>query len=314
MPKADTPVFNRVALIGLGLIASSMAHAMRWKGLAGEITGHARSAETRATAMEIGLVDQVFETAAEAVKGADLVVLCVPVGVMGAIAAEIAPHLQAGAILTDVGSVKQAVISEVAPYLPENVQFIPSHPLAGTEHSGPRSGFATLFVNRWWILCPVEGTDAAATAKLRALYEGMGANVDEMDAAHHDLVLAVTSHTPHLIAYTMVGVADHVRRVSESEIIKYSASGFRDFTRIAASDPIMWRDVFLTNKDATLDVLGRFAEELFVLQRAIRVGDGAFLQEYFTRTRAIRRSIIEAGQDTAAPNFGRGTGDADPDA
>ena len=304
------PVFNRVALIGLGLIASSMSHAMRWKGLAGEIVGHARSAETRATALEIGIVDRVCETAAEAVIGADLVVLCVPVGAMGAIAAEIAPHLAAGAIVTDVGSVKQAVIAEVAPHLPENVHFIPGHPLAGTEHSGPRSGFATLYVNRWWLLCPVEGTDPAATIKLRALLEGMGANVDEMDAAHHDLVLAVTSHTPHLIAYTMVGVADHMRRVSQSEVIKYSASGFRDFTRIAASDPVMWRDVFLTNKDATLEILGRFTEELFVLQRAIRMGDGDYLQEYFTRTRAIRRSIIEAGQDTAAPNFGRGGGDA----
>ncbi|WP_376874335.1 prephenate/arogenate dehydrogenase family protein [Albirhodobacter sp. R86504] len=311
MAKAEAPVFNRVALIGLGLIASSMAHAMRWKGLAGEITGHARSAETRATATEIGLVDRVFETAAEAVKGADLVVLCVPVGAMGAIAAEIAPHLAAGAIITDVGSVKQAVIAEVAPHLPDTVLFIPGHPLAGTEHSGPRSGFATLFVNRWWILCPVEGTPPEATAKLRALCEGMGANVDEMDAPHHDVVLAVTSHTPHLIAYTMVGVADHVRRVSQSEIIKYSASGFRDFTRIAASDPVMWRDVFLTNKEATLDILGRFTEELFVLQRAIRMGDGAYLQEYFTRTRAIRRSIIEAGQDTAAPNFGRGVSEPD---
>lgn len=306
MATVSEPVFNRVALIGLGLIASSMAHAMRWKGLAGEIVGHARSAETRATALEIGLVDAVFETAAEAVKGADLVVLCVPVGAMGAIAAEIAPHLDAGAIVTDVGSVKQAVIAEVGPHLPENVHFVPGHPLAGTEHSGPRSGFATLYVNRWWLLCPVEGTDPAATAKLRSLCEGMGANVDEMDAAHHDLVLAVTSHTPHLIAYTMVGVADHLSRVSHSEVIKYSASGFRDFTRIAASDPVMWRDVFLNNKDATLDILGRFTEELFVLQRAIRMGDGDYLHEYFTRTRAIRRSIIEAGQDTSAPNFGRG--------
>ncbi len=299
-------IYPRVALIGLGLIASSMAHAMRWKGLAGEIVGHARSAETRETALEIGLVDAVFATAAEAVAGADLVVLCVPVGAMEEIAREIAPHLKAGATVTDVGSVKQAVIEAVGPHLPENVYFIPGHPLAGTEHSGPRSGFATLFVNRWWLLTPLPETDPAATATLRALCEGMGANVDEMEAPHHDLVLAVTSHTPHLIAYTMVGVADHLRRVSQSEVIKYSASGFRDFTRIAASDPTMWRDVFLTNKDATLDILGRFTEELFVLQRAIRMGDGAYLHEYFSRTRAIRRSIIEAGQDTAAPNFGRG--------
>lgn len=298
--------YARVALIGLGLIASSMAHAMRWKGLAREIVGHARSPETRATALEIGLVDRVCDTAAEAVAGADLVVLCVPVGAMGAIAAEIGPHLAPGATVTDVGSVKQAVIDAVAPHLPAHVQFIPGHPLAGTEHSGPRSGFATLFVNRWWLLTPVPGTDPAATARLRALLQGMGANVEEMEAGHHDLVLAVTSHTPHLIAYTMVGVADHLRRVTQSEIIKYSAAGFRDFTRIAASDPTMWRDVFLTNKDATLDILGRFTEELFVLQRAIRMGDGDLLFDYFTRTRAIRRGIIEAGQDTAAPDFGRG--------
>ncbi len=299
-------LYDRVALIGLGLIASSMAHAMRWKGLAREITGHARSPETRATALEIGLCDRVFATAAEAVEGADLVVLCVPVGVMGAIAAEIGPHLAPGATVTDVGSVKQAVIDAVAPHIPAGVHFVPGHPLAGTEHSGPRAGFATLFQNRWWLLTPLPGSDPAATARLRALCEAMGANVDEMDAPHHDLVLAVTSHTPHLIAYTMVGVADHLRRVTESEIVKYSAAGFRDFTRIAASDPTMWRDVFLTNKDATLDILGRFTEELFMLQRAIRMGDGQQLFDYFTRTRAIRRGIIEAGQDTAAPDFGRG--------
>ena len=298
--------YDRVALIGLGLIASSMAHAMREKGLAGEIVGHAKSPETRSTALEIGLVDRVCNTAAEAVAGADLVVLCVPVGAMDAIAAEIAPHLAPGVTVTDVGSVKQAVVKAVAPHMPAHVQFIPGHPLAGTEHSGPRSGFATLFVNRWWLLTPLEGNDPAAVARLRALIEAMGANVEEMDLVHHDLVLAVTSHTPHLIAYTMVGVADHMRRVTHEEVIKYSASGFRDFTRIAASDPTMWRDVFLTNKDAVLDVLGRFAEELFVLQRAIRMGDGDMLFDYFTRTRAIRRGIIEAGQDTSAPDFGRG--------
>ncbi|RWR50980.1 prephenate/arogenate dehydrogenase family protein [Sinirhodobacter ferrireducens] len=298
--------YRRVALIGLGLIASSMAHAMRAKGLAGEIVGHARSAETRATAREIGLVDRVCDTAAEAVQGADLVVLAVPVGAMGAIAAEIAPHLAEGATITDVGSVKQAVIEAVAPHLPGHVHFIPGHPLAGTEHSGPRSGFATLFVNRWWLLTPLEATDPAALARLRSFLTGLGANVDEMDVHRHDLVLAVVSHTPHLIAYTMVGVADHLRRVTHEEVIKYSASGFRDFTRIAASDPTMWRDVFLTNREATLDILGRFTEELFMLQRAIRMGDGDMLFDYFTRTREIRRGIIEAGQDTAAPDFGRG--------
>lgn len=298
--------YRRVALIGLGLIASSMAHAMREKGLAGEIVGHARSAETRATAREIGLVDRVCDTAAEAVQGADLVVLAVPVGAMGAIAAEIAPHLAEGATITDVGSVKQAVIEAVAPHLPGHVHFIPGHPLAGTEHSGPRSGFATLFVNRWWLLTPLEETEPAALARLRGFLTGLGANVDEMDVHRHDLVLAVVSHTPHLIAYTMVGVADHLRRVTHEEVIKYSASGFRDFTRIAASDPTMWRDVFLTNREATLDILGRFTEELFMLQRAIRMGDGDMLFDYFTRTREIRRGIIEAGQDTAAPDFGRG--------
>ena len=298
-------IYSRVALIGLGLIASSMAHAMRAGGLAGEIVGHARSAETRGIALEIGLCDRVCETAAEAVAGADLVVLCVPIGAMEALAAEIGPHLAPGACVTDVGSVKQAVIAAVSPHIPAGVAFVPGHPLAGTEHSGPRSGFATLFQNRWCLLTPTEQSTPDAVAKLRSLWEAMGSNVDEMDAPHHDLVLAVVSHTPHLIAYTMVGVADHLRRVSNSEVIKYSASGFRDFTRIAASDPVMWRDVFLTNKEATLDILGRFTEELFMLQRAIRMGDGDELHAYFTRTRAIRRSIIEAGQDTAAPDFGR---------
>jgi cyclohexadieny/prephenate dehydrogenase len=304
-------IYQRVALIGLGLIASSMAHAMRAGGLAGEIVGYAKSAETRAVAKGL-FCDLVTESAAEAVAGADLVVLAVPVGAMGEIAAEIAPHLKPGAVVTDVGSVKQAVVDAVAPHLPTGVQFIPGHPLAGTEYSGPRSGFSTLFQNRWWLLTPLEGNDPAEIARLRSLLEAMGANVDEMEVARHDLVLAVVSHTPHLIAYTMVGVADHMRRVSQSEVIKYSASGFRDFTRIAASDPTMWRDVFLTNKDAVLDILGRFAEELFGLQRAIRMGDGEHLHAYFTRTRAIRRGIIEAGQDTAAPDFGRGADPAKP--
>ena len=298
-------IYERVALIGLGLIASSMAHAMRRRGLATHIAGFARSAETRQAALEIGFADSVHESAAEAVRDADLIVLAVPVGAMDAVAREIAPHLKPGATVTDVGSVKQAVIEAVGPHVPAGVHFVPSHPLAGTEHSGPYSGFATLFENRWWLLTPTAGSDPEATARLRRLYEGFGANVDEMDATHHDLVLAVVSHTPHLIAYTMVGVADHLRRVSKSEVIKYSATGFRDFTRIAASDPTMWRDVFLTNKEATLDVLGRFTEELFVLQRAIRMGDGDQLHEYFTRTRDIRRGIIEAGQDTDAPDFGR---------
>lgn len=307
-------LYDRVALIGLGLIASSMAHAMRRAGLAGQIVGTARTPETRAIARADKLCDRITDTAAEAVVGADLVVLCVPVGAMGALAAEIGPHLAPGATVTDVGSVKRAVIDAVVPHLPQGVQFVPAHPLAGTEHSGPRSGFAELFDNRWCLLVPTEGTDAAATARLRALWEGMGSNVDEMDADHHDLVLAVTSHAPHLIAYTMVGVADDLRRVTDTEVIKYSAAGFRDFTRIAASDPTMWRDVFLNNKDATLEILGRFTEELFALQRAIRTGDGDQLHAYFTRTREIRRGIIEAGQDTAAADFGRKSSSAAPDA
>jgi cyclohexadieny/prephenate dehydrogenase len=303
--RRPAPVYGRVALIGLGLIAGSMGLAMRRAGLAGEVVGHARSAESRAVALERGLVDRVCETAAEAARGADLVVLCTPVGVMAEIAREIAPALAPGATLSDVGSVKRAVIDAVAPALPPGVHFVPAHPLAGTEHSGPHAGFATLFRNRWCLLTPQEGTDGAAVARLTRLWQGMGANVETMEPDHHDLVLAVTSHAPHLIAYTMVGVADDLRRVTDSEVIKYSAAGFRDFTRIAASDPTMWRDVFLTNRQATLEILGRFTEELFALQRAVRTGDGELLHDYFTRTRAIRRGIIEAGQDTDAPDFGR---------
>jgi len=298
-------IYGRVALIGLGLIAGSMSLAIRRAGLAGEVVGYSRSGETREIGREIGLCDRIEDSAAAAVEGADLVVLCVPVGAMGAVAADIAPHLKPGATVSDVGSVKRAVIDAVAPHLPEGVHFVPAHPLAGTEHSGPRAGFATLFDNRWCLIVPPEGADRAAIDRLGALWQGMGALTDEMDADHHDLVLAVTSHAPHLIAYTMVGVADDLGRVTDSEVIKYSAAGFRDFTRIAASDPTMWRDVFLNNREATLEILGRFTEELFALQRAIRTGDGDHLHEYFTRTRAIRRGIIEAGQDTDAPDFGR---------
>ncbi|MEL6565311.1 MAG: prephenate/arogenate dehydrogenase family protein [Pseudomonadota bacterium] len=299
-------IYNRVALIGLGLIASSMFWAMKRGAIAGEVTGYARSAETRDTARRIGLCDRVCDSVADAVEGADLVVLCVPVGAMSAVAADMAPHLSAGATVSDVGSVKREVINAVGPHLPDGIHFVPGHPMAGTEHSGPESGFAELFDNRWCLLVPVKGTDAEAVARLRRFWEALGSNVEEMEPDHHDLVCAVTSHAPHLIAYTMVGVADDLRRVTDSEVIKYSAAGFRDFTRIAASDPTMWRDVFLTNKDATLEILGRFTEELFALQRAIRTGDGEHLHDYFTRTRAIRRGIIEAGQDTDAPDFGRG--------
>lgn len=299
-------IYDRVALIGLGLIASSMFWAMKRGGLAGEVTGYARSAETRETAREIGLCDRVCDSAAEAVDGADLVVLCVPVGAMGTVAQEIAPALKPGATVSDVGSVKKAVISAVAPHLPQGVHFVPAHPMAGTEHSGPTSGFAELFDNKYSLIVPVTGSDRAAVNRLESLWHALGSKTDEMDADHHDLVCAVTSHAPHLIAYTMVGVADDIRRVTDSEVIKYSAAGFRDFTRIAASDPTMWRDVFLSNKDATLEILGRFTEELFALQKAIRDGDGEHLHEYFTRTRAIRKGIIDAGQDTDAPDFGRG--------
>lgn len=296
--------YDHVALVGLGLIASSISHAVRRVAPDIRITGHARTPETRLAARELGLAE-VFDTAAEAVQGADLVILCVPVGAMESVTIEIAPHLAPDATLTDVGSVKAAVIASVAPHLPDNVQFIPGHPLAGTEQSGPASGFAELFDDRWCLLTPQPEADPEAVARLRRFWEMLGAKVDVMEPDHHDVVLAVTSHVPHLIAYTMVGVADELRRVTATEVINYSAAGFRDFTRIAASDPTMWRDVFLNNREATLDILGRFTEELFALQRAIRLGDGPHLQDYFTRTRAIRRGIIEAGQDTPAPDFGR---------
>jgi len=282
-----------------------MAHAIRRDNLVDEIVGYARSEGTRKRALELGFCDRISETAADAVKGADLVVLCVPVGAMGEVSIEIASSLSRGTTVTDVGSTKRSVIEAVSPNLPNYVHFIPAHPVAGTEQSGPDSGFAELFENRWCLLTPTSSADIDKVNKLKSLWISMGANVEFMDADHHDLVLAVTSHAPHLIAYTMVGVADDIRRVTDSEVVKYSAAGFRDFTRIAASDPTMWRDVFLTNKEATLEVLGRFTEELFALQRAIRTGDGEHLHDYFTRTRAIRRGVIEAGQDTDAPDFGR---------
>ncbi|SMX31993.1 prephenate/arogenate dehydrogenase family protein [Maliponia aquimaris] len=298
-------IYERVALIGLGLIASSMFWAMKRGGLAGHVTGYARSEATRDTARRIGLCDRVVDSAEAAVKDADLVVLAVPVGVMGALAEAIAPHLKPGATVIDVGSVKQTVIDEVGPHIPEGVHFVPCHPMAGTEHSGPESGFESLFDNRWCLVVPSEGSDEDAVLRVRAYWRALGSNTEVMEPGHHDLVCAVVSHVPHLIAYTMVGVADDLRRVSDQEVIKFSAAGFRDFTRIAASDPTMWRDVFLTNKEATLEILGRFTEELFALQRAIRTGDGEQLHAYFTHTRAIRRGILEAGQDTNEPDFGR---------
>ena len=300
-------IYNRVALIGLGLIASSMAHAMRRRSLAGQIVGHSRSIDTQKKAISLGIFDEVFGSAKEAVENADLVVLCVPVGAMGSVAKDISLYMKAGSTLTDVGSTKRAVIDSVSPHVREDVFFVPAHPVAGTEQSGPDAGFAELFDNRWCLMTPgkVEDHNLNQIEKLKLLWTSIGANVELMDPDHHDLVLAVTSHAPHLIAYTMVGVADDLRRVTDSEVVKYSAAGFRDFTRIAASDPTMWRDVFLSNKDATLEILGRFTEELFALQRAIRTGDGDYLHDYFTRTRELRRGVVEAGQDTDAPDFGR---------
>jgi len=302
---SSAPLFSRIALIGFGLIGGSIARAARAQGLAAEIVTTARSEKTRARVMELGIVDRVLETNAEAAKDADLVILCIPVGVCGDVAREIAPHLKRGAIVSDVGSVKGAVLRDMAAYLPDSVHFIPAHPVAGTEHSGPDSGFAELFINRWCILTPPDNADAAAVEKLAAFWRAIGANVEIMTADHHDLVLAVTSHLPHLIAYTIVGTADELEDVTRSEVLKFSAGGFRDFTRIAASDPTMWRDVFLTNKDAVLEMLGAFQEDLSKLTRAIRRGDGDVLFEHFTRTRAIRRGIVSIGQDAASADFGR---------
>lgn len=299
-------LFERVALIGIGLIGSSLAHVMRKQQLAGEITGFARSEATRTKALALGLVDRIFPTPAEAVRDADLVILCSPVGTYGTLAQEIGPALKPGAILTDVGSVKGAVVKDVLPHVPSGVNFIPGHPIAGTEQSGPESGFAELFINRWCIITPLPDSDPKAVEQLADFWRACGSNVEVMTPEHHDLVLAITSHLPHLIAYNIVSTAADLEEVTSSEVIKYSAGGFRDFTRIAASDPTMWRDVFLNNKEAVLEMLGRFSEDLSALQRAIRWGDGDTLFDVFTRSRQIRRSIIAAGQDTAAPDFGRG--------
>ncbi|MDR7145598.1 prephenate/arogenate dehydrogenase family protein [Rhizobium sp. BE258] len=297
--------FDRIALIGIGLIGSSIAHDVKRLGIAKEVVISTRSADTLKRAEELGLGDRYLQSAAEAVKGADLVIVSVPVGASGSVAKEIAATLMPGAIVTDVGSTKASVIAQMQPHIPEGVHFIPGHPLAGTEKSGPDAGFAGLFEQRWCIFTPVAGTDPAALAKLRHFWEALGARVDEMDPQHHDKVLAIVSHLPHIIAYNIVGTADDLEAVTESEVIKYSASGFRDFTRLAASDPTMWRDVCLHNKDAILEMLSRFSEDLAYLQRAIRWGEGDKLFELFTRTRAIRRSIIQAGQDVDAPDFGR---------
>jgi cyclohexadieny/prephenate dehydrogenase len=298
-------IYKKIALIGIGLIGSSLARTIRLKGLAEHISIASRSQATLDRAEELSLGDSYSTNMTEAVKDADLVIVCVPVGSSGAVAKAIAPSLKPGAVVTDVGSTKASVIAQMASQIPAGVHFIPGHPLAGTEKSGPDAGFATLFENRWCILTPPDGTDAAEIARLTRFWEALGSRVDTMDPAHHDRVLAIVSHLPHIIAYNIVGTADDLEFVTESEVIKYSATGFRDFTRLAASDPEMWRDVCLHNKDAILEMLARFSEDLSSLQRAIRWSDGEALFNLFTRTRHIRRSIVEAGQDTSAPDFGR---------
>lgn len=296
--------FAHVAIVGLGLIGSSVARAVRACLPQLRVTGYDANADTRRAAAALGFCHDVMDDAASAVAGADLVILAVPVGRMADAAAAIAPALAPGCVISDVGSSKADVAAKLAAALPGHA-IVPAHPVAGTENSGPGAGFATLFAGRWCILTPLSDTPAAATTRVDALWTALGARVEVMDAVHHDLVLAVTSHLPHLIAYTIVGTASELEEVTEGEVIKYSAGGFRDFTRIAASDPVMWRDVFLTNRDAVLTMLQRFNEDLTALQAAIRRGDGALLEEWFTRTRAIRRSIIAEGQDDPAPDFGR---------
>jgi cyclohexadieny/prephenate dehydrogenase len=298
-------MFEKLALVGIGLIGSSIARATRLKGLARHIAITTRKEETLEEARALNLGDSYTLDAAEAVRGADLVILCTPVGAYGAVMESIKDALAAGAILSDVGSVKQHVVKVLEPLLPKDVHLVPAHPIAGTEHSGPGAGFPELFVGRWCVLTPGQSCDPAAATKLRKFWEALGSNVESMSAEHHDLVLAITSHVPHLVAYNIVGTVADLEMDTQSEVIKFSASGFRDFTRIAASDPVMWRDVFLTNRDAVLEMLGRFLEDLSKLQRAVRVGDGPGMEELFTRTRAIRRSIITAGQETAAADFGR---------
>jgi cyclohexadieny/prephenate dehydrogenase len=301
----DKPLFDRLALIGTGLIGSSIARAARAQGVARSIVATARSQETRKRVAELGIADEVAPDNVSAAEGADLIIVSIPVGACGAVAQEIGSHLKPGAIVSDVGSVKGSIVRDMAPHVPKGVHFVPAHPVAGTEYSGPDAGFAELFVDRWCIVTPPEGTSPTAVDQLAAFWRALGANVEIMTPEHHDLVLAVTSHLPHLIAYTIVGTADELAQVSRSEVLQFSAGGFRDFTRIAASDPTMWRDVFLANKDAVLEMLGRFNEDIATLTRAIRRGDGAALFDHFTRTRAIRKGIVAVGQDSPAPDFGR---------
>ncbi len=297
--------FARVAVIGMGLIGSSLTRAIRAKMPTVALSVHDADPDVRARVRDLDLADDVTDTAGACVIDADLVILAVPVLAMMKVAASIALDLPAGCVVSDVGSVKASVLADLVEVLPAGTAIIPAHPVAGTENSGPDAGFATLFEGRWCIVTPPAGADPLAVTRVQEFWTRLGAKVETMDAAHHDLVLAVTSHLPHLIAYSIVGTASDLEGVTKSEVIKYSAGGFRDFTRIAASDPVMWRDVFLSNKDAVLNVLQRFSEDLTALQRAIRWGDGAFLEELFTRTRAVRRSVIDEGQDTGEADFGR---------
>ncbi|HYB05234.1 MAG TPA: prephenate/arogenate dehydrogenase family protein [Methyloceanibacter sp.] len=299
------PLFDTIAIVGLGLIGSSVARGVKARGLARKVIGHDLSPQVHARAKELAFCNRIANTPADAVRGAELVLIAVPVGATADAVASVAPHLAEGAILTEVGSVKAAVIRQVLAVLTTQATFVPGHPIAGTEHSGPDAGFAELFEGRWCILTPCERSSDAAVEKVTALWRGLGSAVEVMTPEHHDIVLAITSHIPHLIAFNIVGTAADVEQVTRSEVIKFSAGGFRDFTRIAASDPVMWRDVFLNNKEAVLEMLGRFSEDLAALQRMIRWDDGTALLELFTRTRAIRRGIIEAGQETDEPDFGR---------
>ncbi len=307
----STALFDRVALVGIGLIGSSLARVIASRKLAGHVAISSRSPATLARAEELGLGDSYHGDAVDAVRDADLVIVSVPVGASGAVAEAIRDGLKPGAIVTDVGSTKTSVIAQMRPHIPDGVHFIAGHPIAGTEYSGPDAGFATLFDRRWCILTPEEGTDAQAIAALTRFWEACGSMVEHMTPDHHDKVLAMVSHLPHLIAYNIVGTAADMEQVTESEVIKYSASGFRDFTRLAASDPTMWRDVCLHNRDAILEMLARFSEDLSALQRQIRYGEGDALFDLFTRTRNVRRSIIEAGQETDVPDFGRHLGDGE---
>jgi len=300
-----TVIFDRIAFIGIGHIGSSLARVIRRDKLANHIVASARTRATLEKALTLGIADSITPDPAEAADGADLVILCTPVGAYGGIAAAIAPRLKPGAIVSDVGSVKLAVVNAVQPHLPAGVHFVPTHPVAGTENSGPESGFETLFEGRWVILTPPAGTDEAAVAKVEALWRATGCLIERMDAAHHDKVLAITSHVPHLIAYTIVGTASDLEEHTKAEVIKFSASGFRDFTRIAASDPVMWRDIFLNNREAVLEMVGRLWEDLALLQRAIRTGDAATLEAHFARGREIRRGVVEARQHIPPAPDGR---------